>query len=255
MIHGEKNGCAGRGNPGFKGVDIVWRGGMAKGLLELKNVSKVYKSAAGPIKALNDVSLKISAGEFISITGPNGSGKSTLLHILGCLDRATKGEAMIKGVKVNDLSRKSLAQFRSKGIGFVFQSGNLVPRMSVLRNIMLPAMTQQNNGSSKKRALDLLERFDLSDLSSKKGAYLSGGEAQRVAIAMALINEPEIVLADEPTTFLDSYNSENIIECLRGLNEDGITVIYVSHDQKEAEMAKRTITLRDGSKIKDEVRA
>ena len=225
---------------------------LVKDLLELKNISKVYNSAAGPIKALNNVSLKISAGEFISITGPNGSGKSTLLHILGCLDNPTEGEVAIKGVKVKDLSGKSLARFRSEGIGFIFQSGNLIPRMRVLENVMLPAMTQQGNiANSKKRALDLLERFDLSSLSSKKGAHLSGGEAQRTAIAMALINEPEIVIADEPTTFLDSYNSEKIIKSLRKLNEGGITVIYVSHDLQEARIARRLIVLKDGNKIKD----
>lgn len=229
---------------------------LPESLLEIENLSKVYKSAAGPIKALNDVSLKISAGEFISITGPNGSGKSTLLHIISCLDRASEGEVTIKGIKINDLSRKNLAQFRSKVIGFVFQSGNLIPRMSLLENVMLPRMMKRgNNGASRKRALDLLEQFDLSSMSSKKAAYLSGGEAQRAAIAIALINEPEIIMADEPTTFLDSYNSEKVIECLRRLNEGGIAVIYVSNYLEEARRAKRIIVLKDGSKVKDEVRA
>ena len=229
---------------------------MTESMLELENVSKVYNSAAGPIKALSNVSLKISAGDFVSITGPNGSGKSTLLHILGCLDRPTEGSVVIRGIKVKDLNRKSLAQFRSEGIGFVFQGGNLIPRMSVLGNVMLPGMIQRgNNGNPRKRTLELLEQFDLSGLSSKKGAYLSGGEEQIVAIAVALMNQPKIVLADEPTTFLDSYNSRKVIESLKELNKDGITVVYVSHDPEEAGMAKRVIALRDGEMVKDGVKA
>ena len=229
---------------------------MTESMLELENVSKVYNSAAGPIKALSNVSLKISAGDFVSITGPNGSGKSTLLHILGCLDRPTEGSVVIRRIKVKDLNRKSLAQFRSEGIGFVFQGGNLIPRMSVLGNVMLPGMIQRgNNGNPRKRALELLEQFDLSGLSSKKGAYLSGGEEQIVAIAVALMNQPKIVLADEPTTFLDSYNSRKVIESLKELNKDGITVVYVSHDPEEAGMAKRIIALRDGEMVKDGVKS
>jgi len=229
---------------------------LTESMLELENVSKVYNSAAGPIKALSNVSLKISAGDFVSITGPNGSGKSTLLHILGCLDRPTEGSVVIRRIKVKDLNRKSLAQFRSEGIGFVFQGGNLIPRMSVLGNVMLPGMIQRgNNGNPRKRALELLEQFDLSGLSSKKGAYLSGGEEQIVAIAVALMNQPKIVLADEPTTFLDSYNSRKVIESLKELNKDGITVVYVSHDPEEAGMAKRIIALRDGEMVKDGVKS
>ncbi len=218
-----------------------------KRVINLKNINKQYVLPTMVLNTLIDINLEIYEGEFAAIMGPSGSGKSTLMNILGCLDRPTTGEYYLYDREVAQLSDDELAEVRNKKIGFVFQSFNLLPRMSALENVALPLVYA--NISSKERrekAISMLEKVGLQDRMQHKPNELSGGQRQRVAIARALINNPAIIMADEPTGNLDSKSSEDIMEIFAQLNEQGKTIIVVTHEQEIALKTKRIITVRDG---------
>jgi putative ABC transport system ATP-binding protein len=222
-------------------------------MIEVKNITKVYKSGDVETEVLKDISFSIKNGEFVAITGPSGSGKSTLMHILGCLDIPTSGQYFFEGKDVSQLSDDELADIRKKKIGFVFQSFNLLPRTTVLRNVVLP-LTYANIPKSERE--EIAKKFLLSVGLDEKHFYhlsnqLSGGEMQRVAIARALVNDPTIIFADEPTGNLDSKTGEVVLETFKNLNKQGRTVILVTHEKYIAEHAKRTISLKDGEIIED----
>lgn len=222
-------------------------------MIEVKNITKVYKSVNVETKALKDISFSIEEGEFVAIIGPSGSGKSTLMHILGCLDVPTSGKYFFEGKDVSQFSDDELADIRKKKIGFVFQSFNLLSRTTVLRNVSLPLI--YNNIPKEKRE-EIARKSLLSAGLNKKNFYhlsnqLSGGEMQRVAIARALVNNPTIILADEPTGNLDSKTGEVVLETFRELNKQGRTVILITHERYIAEKAKRIISIKDGEIIED----
>lgn len=219
--------------------------------IELRNVGKVYGTGKLQTPALSDVNIKIETGEMVAIVGPSGSGKSTVMHIMGLLDRPTKGELLINGSKINmDMGDKKLASLRSQKIGFVFQQFNLLPRFSAIKNVMLPSTYRKiGKASAKNRARDLLGQVGLADRLNHKPTQLSGGEIQRVAIARSLINNPDIILADEPTGNLDSKNGEEIIDILKRFNKSGKTVVIITHDMKVAQKADRIIKIFDGKVV------
>ncbi|MFA6981798.1 MAG: ABC transporter ATP-binding protein [Patescibacteria group bacterium] len=216
-------------------------------VLETKNVTKKYKLGDEEIIALEDVSIKIDRGEFVAIVGKSGSGKSTLMHIMGLLDTPTSGEVLLNGTDVVDFSEKQLAQVRNKEIGFVFQSFNLLRRASALDNVILPLRYSSVPKSAwKQKALDMLNTVELGNRLSNKSNELSGGQRQRVAIARALVNDPSIVLADEPTGNLDTKTGSEIIQIFKNLHENGRTIVLVTHDEELAGVADRKIFIRDG---------
>lgn len=217
-------------------------------VIELKNIYKTYRSGKLEVKAVRNVNVSVKEGEMVAIMGPSGSGKSTLMHIIGLLDRPTRGTLLINGKKLNmEMPDKRLARIRSEKIGFVFQQFNLLPRTSALANVLMPA-TYMPGGKSKyiERANELLAGVGLTGREKHKPNELSGGETQRVAIARALINDPEIILADEPTGNLDSKSGKDVMKVLKDLNKKGKTVILITHDQKIANQAGRIIKILDG---------
>lgn len=219
-----------------------------KPLIELKNVYKEYEN--GKVKALQGINLKIKKGESIAVLGPSGSGKSTLMHIMGCLDKPMKGKVYLKGKDVSKFSSDELAKIRGKTIGFVFQFFYLVPSMTALENVMLPMVFVGRK--DKRKAENLLRLVGLEGRMNHYPNQLSGGERQRVAIARALANNPEIILADEPTGNLDSKTGEEIIELLVSLNKKhGKTLIVVTHDPQLADKMKRVIYIKDGRIVKE----
>jgi len=216
-------------------------------LVELRNVSKLYHLGGEEIRALDDVSLDIEAGEFISIIGPSGSGKSTLMHILGCLDSPTRGTISLDGVMIHDASPSQLARIRNQKIGFVFQFFNLLPKLNVLQNVELPMVYSGVSAKERRqRAVAALEMVDLLNRSKHRPMQLSGGQQQRVAIARALVNNPRIVFADEPTGNLDSHTGETILALFRKLSQEGRTIALVTHDPEIAAVTPRRIEIRDG---------
>jgi putative ABC transport system ATP-binding protein len=216
-------------------------------LVELRNVSKIYHLGGEEIRALDDVSLDINAGEFISIIGPSGSGKSTLMHILGCLDSPTKGTIQLDDVMIQDASSRQLAAMRNRKIGFVFQFFNLLPKLNVLQNVELPMIYSGVSGKERhQRALTALEAVDLANRAKHRPSQLSGGQQQRAAIARALVNNPRIVFADEPTGNLDSHTGEAILKLFRKLSTEGRTIVLVTHDPEIAAVTPRRIEIRDG---------
>lgn len=221
-------------------------------MIELKNISKTYRMGTVEIKALQDISLSIKSGEFIAIMGPSGSGKSTLLHILGFLDRPDDGSYMVFGRDVGKLSDNELANLRNQFIGFVFQQFHLLRRMNALDNVHLPHIYGNGSKSSGKSAIQQLAEVGLEDRAHHRPNELSGGQQQRVAIARALINEPMILFADEPTGNLDSKSEQDIMGILKSLNENGKTIIMVTHEPDIAKYAGRIIKMRDGKIISDE---
>jgi putative ABC transport system ATP-binding protein len=222
-------------------------------LVELRNVSKIYHLGGEEIRALDDVTLDIFGGEFISIIGPSGSGKSTLMHILGCLDSPSKGTIQLDGTMIQGASQRELATIRNQKIGFVFQFFNLLPKLNVMQNVELP-MIYGGIGTKerKERAMGALEMVGLANRSKHRPSQLSGGQQQRVAIARALVNNPKIVFADEPTGNLDSHTGEAILSLFRNLSQQGRTIILVTHDPEIAAVTPKRIEIRDG-KISEKV--
>jgi putative ABC transport system ATP-binding protein len=216
-------------------------------LIEVRNVSKIYFLGGEEIRALDDVSLDIDVGEFISIIGPSGSGKSTLMHILGCLDSPTKGTIKLDGIMIEKATGRELAAIRNQKIGFVFQFFNLLPKLNVLQNVELPMIYSSVPYRERRdRAMDALKLVDLENRTKHRPSQLSGGQQQRVAIARALVNKPRIIMADEPTGNLDSHTGEAILELFRELSGKGRTIALVTHDPEIAAVTPRRIEIRDG---------
>lgn len=223
-------------------------------MLKVKKLTKIYGKGQLSVEALKEVDFEVDEGEFISVMGPSGSGKSTLMNILGCLDRPTSGEYILDDVEIQSMTRRELAIVRNKQIGFVFQSYNLLPRLSALKNVELGMIyAGVPTEERRKRALDALEKVGLADRVKHRPNELSGGEKQRVAIARALANNPSIILADEPTGNLDSKSTAEILEIFKALNKDGRTIIIVTHEADVAGITKRKLTFKDGRLIRDEV--
>ena len=214
-------------------------------MIEFNNIVKTYRMGKIEVPALRGVSARVEKGEMVAIMGPSGCGKSSLMNILGCLDIPTSGSYFLDGAEVSKLSDSQLAEVRNQKIGFVFQSFNLIARTTAATNVELP-MLYNNSSDRKKRALEALERVGLKERGHHRPNELSGGEQQRVAIARALVNNPPIILADEPTGNLDSHASHEIMDILSGLNRDGITIILVTHEHDIAAFTQRTIALKDG---------
>ncbi len=221
---------------------------MSDWVVDAKDVTKIYHMGDIEVAALNGVSVQIARSEVISIMGPSGSGKSTLMNILGCLDRPTAGEYLLDGEAVSKMSDDQLSNIRNRKVGFVFQSFNLLPRQSALSNVVLPMRyAGQSNGKTHARAREALEAVGLGERIHHRPKELSGGQQQRVAIARALVNDPAIILADEPTGALDSRSGKEIMELLLNLNrERGTTLIFVTHDPRVADMTQRVIHIQDG---------
>lgn len=221
-------------------------------ILVLEDVRKSYRMGDETVHALDGVSLQVEKGDFAAILGTSGSGKSTLMNILGFMDTATSGQILFEGENVTGLDADARALHRARRIGFVFQSFNLLPRLSVLENVMLPFMyARKETPDSRERALGALERVGMSHRTGHRPAQLSGGERQRVAIARALINRPGLLLADEPTGALDTKNADRVLELFTTLNTEGVTVLIVTHDLGVAERTKRILRMRDGKIIED----
>jgi putative ABC transport system ATP-binding protein len=222
-------------------------------MIQLENVTKVYRMGKVGVHALRGVTLSINKGEMIAVIGASGSGKSTLLNIVGLLDRPTSGRYMFDGVDVSRLSDNQLAEMRNREFGFVFQDFNLLPRATALANVELPLVYAGSVRRRRERASEALERVGLAERATHKPTELSGGEQQRVAIARALVNNPPIILADEPTGNLDSKSSVEIISIFRKLQQEGKTVILITHEADIAAQAQRTVRLHDGRIAKGEV--
>ena len=224
-------------------------------LIQAHHLVKTYTMGDQTVHALRDVSIDIAEGDFVAIMGASGSGKSTLMNILGCLDLPTSGEYLLAGETVQGMAQDQLASIRNRRIGFVFQQFNLLPRTSALENVELPMVYGGVKALERKtRALKALEQVGLGTRSEHTPAELSGGQQQRVAIARALVNSPQLILADEPTGALDSQTSEDIMRLLTDLNQQGMTVIIVTHEPDIAEWARRKVVFKDGSIIEDVVK-
>lgn len=216
-------------------------------LIEMRKLSKIYNSGEEAVKALIDIDLGIERGEFISIMGPSGSGKSTLLTILGGLNHPTEGEVIVDEIPIYKLPLEKLADFRREYLGFVFQSFQLIPYLTVIENVMLPlSITDKSNQEQKRMAEEIIERMGLKGKERRLPDQLSGGEQERVAIARALVNSPPILLADEPTGNLDSKTGKEIMELFQSLNKEGQTIVMVTHNPENTKYSTRTIFLKDG---------
>ena len=231
------------------------RGDKTKGkvIIKLENVKKIYHLGEVLVEALRGINLSVRKGEFLAIMGPSGSGKSTCMNMIGCLDVPTSGRILLDNIDISKLHESELARIRGKLIGFVFQQFNLIPSLNALENVMLPMMFQGKPRVERiKRAMELLDLIGIKKRAYHKPSELSGGERQRVAIARALANDPEVILADEPTGNLDSKTGRLIMELLKKLNENGTTIVMVTHDENLAKYADRIALIRDGVIIGEE---
>ncbi|MCD6102647.1 MAG: ABC transporter ATP-binding protein [Thermotogaceae bacterium] len=227
-----------------------------KTVIRVENVQKIYRMGDNIVKAVDGVTLNVMEKEYLVVVGPSGSGKSTLMHLMGCLDKPSIGEIYIENVAISKLNDTELAKIRNKMIGFVFQQFNLLPRLTALENVELPMIyARVPREVRKKRAKKLLKLVGLADRMNHRPTQLSGGQMQRVAIARALANEPQIILADEPTGNLDSKSGEEILKIFSELHDSGLTIIIVTHDPEITENGDRVIHMRDGRVISQEVRA
>ncbi len=224
-------------------------------VIELTKLAKRYDDEAGVYDALKKVELKVRAGEFLAVMGPSGSGKSTLMNIIGLLDRPTAGNYSLDGVDTNTLSDKDLAKLRRDRIGFIFQNFNLLPRLSIMQNVELPLIYQKiRTAERKRRVREVLSEVGILDKIDSKPNRVSGGQVQRAAIARALINKPSLILADEPTGNLDTKTGIEIMELLKKLNNDGVTIVLVTHNPELSHYASRIVEVRDGLLTEKEVR-
>jgi putative ABC transport system ATP-binding protein len=219
-------------------------------IIKIEELGKTYKQGSIEVCALKEVNLEIKPGEFLAIIGPSGSGKSTLINLLGCLDQPTVGDYFLEDVNVKSLDSNKLAEIRNRRIGFVFQSFNLLPRATALENVELPLLYGRIP-NSRNMALKALEKVGLGERSKHRPNELSGGERQRVAIARAIVNNPAIILADEPTGNLDSINGEEILRIFNDLNAEGVTIILITHEIEIAQRTRRIITMKDGKMVSD----
>ncbi|MBF8982407.1 ABC transporter ATP-binding protein [Lutibacter sp. B2] len=221
-------------------------------MIKIEALKKTYKTGSISVEALKDTNIEVKPKEFVSIMGPSGSGKSTLMNILGCLDKPSGGKYELDGEKIEELDDVQLAMIRNKKIGFVFQSFNLLPRISALKNVELPMIyAGMQPKERRERAIQALERVGLGDRIDHKSNELSGGQRQRVAIARSLVNNPSIILADEPTGNLDTKSGDEVMAIFQQLNREGATIVMVTHEPEIAQHTKRIITFRDGAVIKD----
>ena len=219
-------------------------------IITVDNVNKTYKNGSLELQVLKNISFKVDKGEFLAIMGSSGSGKSTMMNILACLDSQYEGTYILDGIDISKLTENQLSEIRNKKIGFIFQSFNLLPRLSALENVELPLVySSVTKAERHKRAAELLEMVGLKDRMHHKPNELSGGQRQRVAIARALVNDPSIILADEPTGNLDSKSEEEIIEILQELNRMGKTIVIVTHEPNIGDIAQRKIVFKDGEII------
>ena len=222
-------------------------------LISISNLHKIYRMGTVEVRALDGVDLEVEAGEYVAIMGPSGSGKSTLMNLIGCLDTPTTGEYVLNGQRVSDLDDAELAEIRNREIGFVFQTFNLLSRATALANVELPLIYGRVPvGERHRRAREALEKVGLADRAKHQPNQLSGGQRQRVAVARALINNPSILLADEPTGNLDSKTSQEIMELFNTLNQAGNTLVVVTHEEDIAAHARRVVRMLDGRIVKDE---
>jgi putative ABC transport system ATP-binding protein len=228
---------------------------VARPVIEIENLTRVYRMGETEVRALDGITLQVLPGEFLAVMGPSGSGKSTFMNIVGCLDRPTSGRYVLEGVDVSGLDRDERASIRNDKIGFVFQSFNLLSRTNALENVELPLLYSKKSKiteeQARAQALKCLERVGLGDRWDHTSAQLSGGQQQRVAIARSLVNDPAILLADEPTGNLDSRTSIEVMAIFQELNDEGKTVVLITHEQDISEHAKRVVTFRDGKVLSD----
>ena len=224
-------------------------------MITLEGITKVYRAGAVEVPALKGVSLHIPEGEFVAIMGPSGSGKSTLMNVIGCLDQPTEGRYILDGYDVSALTDDQLAWIRNRKIGFVFQSFNLIPRVSAAHNVEMPLIYAGDSVQRRERAMAALESVGLLDRAGHLPNELSGGQQQRVAVARALVTDPAILLADEPTGNLDTESSLEILKLLRDLNQQGRTIVLITHEADIAAFAQRVVRLRDGVIVSDERQA
>ena len=223
---------------------------IKKCVIKTEGITRIYNSGGADFKALNNVSIEIMAGEFLMITGRNGSGKSTLLHQMALLDVPNGGEVYIDGEKTTHLSEKKRMEFRLKKLGYIFQEYALIAELTALENVMLPEMMTNSNKVAKQKAIQMLTRIGLDKKINRLPSQLSGGEQQKVAIARALINHPQIIFADEPTANLDTVASKEVLDIFKSLNEkEGITIVMITHEQEELVYANRIIKLSDGALV------
>lgn len=222
-----------------------------KTIIELNNVWKTYEMGEITVNALRGLNVQIFKGEFVAIAGPSGSGKSTAMNMVGCLDVPSKGVIKLDGKNISEMSESQLAQIRGRKIGFVFQQFNLIQSMTALENVMLPMTFQNKNPAERrKKAIALLKLVNLEDRADHKPSEMSGGQQQRVAIARSLANEPEVILADEPTGNLDTETGDMIMDFLRTLHKKGTTIVMVTHDPEKARYAERIVHIKDGIAVK-----
>ncbi len=223
-----------------------------KKLIEFKNISKHYKMGVNTVKALDDVSFSVDSGEFLAIIGHSGSGKSTCMNIIGCLDVPTSGEYYLNSKLVSEMNKNKLAEIRNSELGFIFQQYNLLPKLTAAQNVEVPLLYAGISKSKRRElALEALEKVGMKDKSDNRPNQLSGGQQQRVSIARALVTNPKVILADEPTGALDWETGKDVLKILEELNEKGNTIVLITHDREIAVHAKRKITLMDGKIIED----